>query len=55
MLRFFIFDWISDYLNTPNYEMTIQTELLGIIAGGIVALALLALFYIICKIWEWFE
>ena len=55
MLRFFIIEWIFNYLNTPQYEMTTQIKLLGIIAGGIVAFALLALFYIICKIWEWFK
>lgn len=55
MLRFFIFDWVYEYLNTPKYEMTTQTELLGIIAGGIIAFALLALCYIICKIVGWFK
>ena len=55
LLSFFLFDWISDYLNTPKYEMTTQTELLGIIAGGIVVFALIALCFIICKIVEWFK
>ena len=55
LLNFFLFDWISDYLNTPQYEMATQTELLGIIAGGIIALALIILCAIICKIVEWFK
>ena len=55
LLSFFLFDWISDYINTPKYEMTTQTELLGIIAGGIVAFVLIALCVIICKIVGWFK
>ena len=55
MLSFFLFDWISDYINTPKYEMTVQTEVLGIIACGIVAFALLALCIIIYNIVEWFK
>lgn len=42
MLRFFVIQWLLDYLNTPQLERTIAIETLGIIAIGIIAFAALA-------------
>lgn len=41
MLRFFIIDWIMEYFNTSKYDMTLSVELLGILAVGIIAFAVL--------------
>lgn len=43
MLRLFIIDWLSDYINTSRYDMTISIELLGILSMGIIAFLLLGL------------
>ena len=42
MLRLFIIDWLSDYINTPKIQMTTSIEVLGILAIGIIAFAILA-------------
>ncbi len=55
LLSFFLFDWISDYFNTPKYEMTTQIELLGVLAVGIIVAAFLGLVVIICKLVGWFK
>ncbi len=55
LLSFFLFDWISDYFNTPKYEMTTQIELLGVLAVGIIVAAFLGLVVIICKLVRWFK
>ena len=43
MLRLFIIQWLLDYINTPKIEMSLGTELLGILAMGIIAFAVLGL------------
>lgn len=43
MLRLFIIQWLLDYINTPKIEMTLSTELLGILAIGIIAFAILGI------------
>lgn len=43
MLRLFIIDWLLDYLTTPKIEMSTSIELLGILAIGIIAFAVLGL------------
>ena len=43
MLRLFIIDWLSDYMNTPKIEMTTSIEVLGVLAMGIIAFAILGL------------
>lgn len=43
MMRLFIIEWLLDYINTPKIEMSLGTELLGILAMGIIAFAVLGL------------
>ena len=32
----FILEWLTDYMNTPKMEMTAETEMLGMLAIGII-------------------
>jgi hypothetical protein len=41
MLRLFIIQWLLDYINTPKIEMSLSTELLGILSIGIIAFLIL--------------
>lgn len=50
MLSFFLFDWISEYINTSKYDMTLSVELLGILAIGIIAFAVLGIITVIAII-----
>lgn len=43
MLRLFIIQWLLDYINTPKIEMSLATELLGILSIGIIAFAVLGI------------
>lgn len=43
LLSFFLFDWLSDYINTSKYNMTLSIELLGILSIGIIAFAVLGI------------
>ena len=33
----FIIEWLTDYMNTPKMELTTETEILGMLAIGIIA------------------
>lgn len=33
----FILEWLTDYMNTPKMELTTETEILGMLAIGIIA------------------
>lgn len=46
LLRFFIIDWIVDYVNTPKYEMTIGREILFYAALAIIFEAVLGVIFI---------
>ena len=43
LLSFFLFDWLSDYINTSKYDMTLSIELLGILSIGIISFAILGI------------
>lgn len=43
VMRLFLIDWLCDYINTPKYDMTLSIELLGILAIGIIAFAILGI------------
>lgn len=45
MIRFFIIDWILDYVNTPKYEMTAGTEALFYAALLIIFAAIMELYF----------
>lgn len=45
-MRFFVIDWIVDYINTPKYEMTISCELLFYAALAIIFGAVLGVIFI---------
>lgn len=47
MLRLFIIEWLIDYIDTSKYDMTISIELLGILAMGIIAFAILGLIVVV--------
>lgn len=44
--RFFIIDWIVDYINTPQYEMTIGCEVLFYAALAIIFGSVLGVIFI---------
>ena len=46
LLRFFIIDWIVDYINTPKYEMTIGCEILFYAALAIIFGVILGVIFI---------
>lgn len=43
VMRLFLLDWLSDYINTSKYDMTLSIELLGLLAIGIIAFAILGI------------
>ena len=43
VMRLFLIDWLSDYINTSKYDMTLSIELLGILAMGIIAFLILGI------------
>lgn len=45
-MKFFVIDWILDYINTPKYEMTIGCELLFYAALAIIFGAVLGIIFI---------
>ena len=47
LMRFFIIDWIVDYINTPKYEMTVGCELLFYAALMIIFAAIMALVFLL--------
>ena len=55
MLRLFIIQWLLDYINTPKIEMSLATELLGILAIGIIAFAVLGVFIAFILIRDYFK
>ena len=46
LMRFFIIDWIVDYINTPKYEMTIGCEILFYAALAIIFGSVLGVIFI---------
>lgn len=46
LMRFFIIDWIVDYINTPKYEMTIGCEILFYAALAIIFGVVLGIIFI---------
>ena len=46
LMRFFIIDWIVDYINTPKYEMTIGCEILFYAALAIIFGVVLGVIFI---------
>lgn len=55
MLRLFIIQWLLDYINTPKIEMSLGTELLGILAMGIIAFAALGVVIALLLIINYFK
>lgn len=55
LLSFFLFDWLSDYINTSKYDMTLSIELLGILAVGIIAFAVLGIVTTVVLIIDYFK
>ena len=55
LLSFFLFDWLSDYINTSKYDMTLSIELLGILAVGIIAFAVLGIATTVVLIIDYFK
>ena len=47
MIRFFIIDWILDYVNTPKYEMTVGTESLFYAALLIIFALIMGIIFLI--------
>ena len=47
MIRFFIIDWILDYINTPKYEMTVGTEVLFYAALLIIFAVIIGIIFLI--------
>lgn len=50
-----IFDWIYNYITTPQIYMTPQIEMLGILGIGICMLLPVAIVYVICFIKDMFS
>lgn len=46
LMRFFIIDWIVDYINTPKYEMTNGCEILFYAALAIIFGSVLGVIFI---------
>ena len=55
MLRLFIIQWLLDYINTPKIEMSLATELLGILSIGIIAFAVLGIVTVLILIINYFK
>ncbi len=55
LMRFFLIDWLLDYINTPKIEMSLGTELLGILAIGIIAFLILGVVTGIALIIQYFK
>ena len=43
-----IIEWLEEYLNTPQMEMSIEIEMLGMIAIAIISLAVMSVIGAIC-------
>ena len=48
MRAFFLFDWIEDYINTPQIDLTAGQEILFYLALAIIFLIVLG---VICSVW----
>lgn len=48
MLVLFLFDWIEDYINTPQLEITAGQEILYYLALAIIFVIVLS---VICLVW----
>lgn len=55
MLRLFIIQWLLDYINTPKINMSLGTELLGILAIGIIAFLILGVVTVVMLIINYFK
>lgn len=53
--KMIIFDWIYNYITTPQIYMTPQIEMLGILGIGICMLLPVAIVYVICFIKDMFS
>lgn len=52
LLRLFLIDWIVDYINTPQYEMTAGCESLFYAALLIICAAIMAIIYTCVYIYD---
>ena len=52
-LNFFLIDWITDYINTPNIEQTPQQEILFYTALAIWSAVLLTIYVFIANLISW--
>lgn len=48
MKAFFLFDWIEDYINTPQIQVTTGQEILFYLALSIIFLIVIG---VICSVW----
>lgn len=55
MIKFFIIDWILDYINTPKYEMTVGTEVLFYAALIIIFAVIMGIKFLIDFIYNKFK
>lgn len=52
-ITFFLIEWITDYINTPNIQQTPQQEILFYTALAIWAAVLLTIYVIIVNLISW--